>query len=204
MEILMNNTDKLGTVVTSDGLVLGAGGAGMCAALKAKESNVDVLLIDKCCIGWNGQVPIGGGILAYVYPDYAANWAEKVARDSGFFNNQDWTFAFGAYMHRSMLDLASMGVTFLKNKGEINILNWGPNIYVSLVDAPKSLVALKKTALARGVKMIDKIYAIDLLKRDGQVVGAIGLGLVDGKTYLFNAKAVIITTGNSGYMHEKT
>ena len=81
-----------------------------------------------------------------------------------------------------------MGLTFFKKNGEMDILNWGPNIHVTLFDAPKSLVALKKTALARGVKMMDKIYAIDLLKRDDKVVGAIGLGLVDGKTYLFNAK----------------
>ena len=200
----MKDTNNLGTVISTDVLVLGAGGAGMCAALKAKESNVDVLLIDKCGIGWNGQVPIGGGILAYVYPEYAEKWAEKVTRDSHFFNNQDWTFAFGKYMHKSTMDLASMGISFLKNKGDINILNWGPNIYVTLFDAPKSLVALKKTAKARGVRMQDKIYAIDLLKNDGQVVGAVGLGLVDGKTYLFNAKAVIIATGNCGYMHEKT
>jgi succinate dehydrogenase/fumarate reductase flavoprotein subunit len=200
----MIDVNKLGTVITTDVLVLGAGGAGMCAALKAKENNVDVLLIDKCGIGWNGQVPIGGGILAYVYPDYAEKWAEKVTKDSRYFNNQDWTFAFGKYMHKSTVDLAAMGVTFLKNKGELNILNWGPNIYVTLFDAPKSLVVLKNTALKRGVKMMDKIYAIDLLKRDGQVVGSIGLGLTDGKTYLFNAKAVIIATGNCGYMHEKT
>jgi len=200
----MKKIDELGTVITTDVLVLGAGGAGMCAALKAKESNVDVLLLDKCGIGWNGQVPIGGGILAYIYPEYAEKWAEKVTRDSNFFNNQDWAFTFSKYMHQSTFDLAAMGLTFLKKDGEIDILTWGPNIHVSLFDAPKSLVALKKTALARGVKMMDKIYAIDLLKRDGQVVGAVGLGLTDGKTYLFNAKSVIIATGNCGYTHEKT
>jgi succinate dehydrogenase / fumarate reductase, flavoprotein subunit len=200
----MKKIDELGIVITTDVLILGAGGAGMCAALKAKESNVDVLMIDKCGIGWNGQVPIGGGILGYVYPEYAEKWAEKVTRDSYFFNNQDWTYAFGKYMHKSTYDLATMGLTFLKKDGEIDILTWGPNIHVSLFDAPKSLAALKKTALARGVKMMDKIYAIDLLKKDGQVVGAVGLGLVDGKTYIFNAKAVIIATGNCGYMHEKT
>lgn len=200
----MNKIESLGTVITTDVLVLGAGGAGMCAALKAKENNVDVLLIDKMGIGWNGQVPIGGGILAYVYPEYAEKWAENVTRQSFFFNNQDWTYQFGKYMHKSTLDLADMGLTFYRTKGELNILNWGPNIYVTLFDAPKSLVALKKTAIKRGVKMMDKIYAIDLLKNGEKVVGAIGLGLVDGKTYLFNAKAVIIATGNCGYMHEKT
>ncbi|OGN98770.1 MAG: hypothetical protein A2Y89_05720, partial [Chloroflexi bacterium RBG_13_51_18] len=118
--------------------------------------------------------------------------------------NQDWTFQFGKYMHKSTMDLATMGLTFYRSKGELNILNWGPNIFVTLFDAPRSLVALKKTAKGRGVKMMDKIYAIDLLKNDGKVVGAIGLGLVNGKTYIFNAKSVIIATGNCGYMHEKT
>lgn len=85
----MKKTDNLGTVISTDVLVLGAGGAGMCAALKAKENNVDVLLVDKCGIGWNGQVPIGGGILAYVYPEYVDKWAKKVTKDSNYFNNQD-------------------------------------------------------------------------------------------------------------------
>ena len=52
----------------------------MCAALKAKESGADVLMVDKCGIGWNGQVPIGGGILAYVYPSNVDQWVERVTR----------------------------------------------------------------------------------------------------------------------------
>ena len=175
----------------------------MCAALKASESGADVLMVDKCGIGWNGQVPIGGGILAYVYPSYVDQWVERVTRDSHFFNNQEWTHAFGSRMHQSTVDLADMGLTFLKKDGEIDILAWGPT-NVTLFDAPKSLVALKKTAAARGVKMMDKIFVIDLLKNGDQVVGAVGLGLVDGRIYVFNAKATIVATGNCGYLHEKT
>ncbi len=200
----MKNIDELGTVITTDVLVLGAGGAGMCAALKAKESQVDVLVLDKCGTGWCGQVPIGGGILAYVHPEHVDEWAERVTVQSGYFNNQDWTYAFGGDLHQTVMDLASLGLTFLEKNGEIDILNWGPGIYVTLFDAPRSLVALKKAAKERGVRMMDKIYAIDLLKRDGRVVGAVGLGLVDGKTYIFNAKATIIATGGCGYLHEKT
>jgi len=192
------------TVVTTDVLVLGAGGAGMCAALKARESGADVLMVDKGGVGLSGQVPIGGGILAYVYPSYADEWAEKVTRGSHFFNNQDWTYAFGRRMHQTTMDLADLGLTFLKKDGEIDILTWGPNIHVTLFDAPKSLVALKRTAKARGVKMMDKIFAVDLLKNGDQVVGALAFGLVDGRIYEFNAKATIIATGNCGYQHEKT
>ena len=198
------NAEKFGTILKSDVLVLGAGGAGMCAALKAAENGADVLMIDKMGIGYSGQVPIGGGILAYVYPDYVEKWAENVIRQSNFFCNQDWTYQFGKYMHKSTHDLADMGLTFFQKEGKINILDWGPHIHVTLFDAPKSLLALKKTAKARGVRMMDKIYAIDLLKRGDKVVGAVGLGLTDGETYLFNAKSVIIATGNCGYMHEKT
>jgi succinate dehydrogenase/fumarate reductase flavoprotein subunit len=204
MEKNMKKADELGTVIKTDVLVLGAGGAGMCAALKARESNVDVLLLDKGGVGWCGQVPIGGGILAYVHPERVDEWAERVTRQSGYFNNQDWTYAFGEGMHRAAAALADMGVTFLKKNGEINILNWGPGIYVTLFDAPKSLVALKKTAAARGIRMMDKINAVDLLLRNGRVVGAVGLGLVDGKTYIFNARSTVIATGGCGYLHEKT
>ncbi len=200
----MKDINGLGTVITTDVLVLGAGGAGMCAALKAKESQVDVLVVDKCGIGYCGQVPIGGGILAYVHPENVDEWAKKVTVQSGYFNNQDWTYTFGGDLHMAVKTLAEMGLTFLKTNGEIDILNWGPGIYVTLFDAPKSLVALRKTAKARGVRMMDKIYVADLLKNGDRVVGAVGLGLVDGQTYIFNAKAVVVTMGGCGYLHEKT
>jgi succinate dehydrogenase/fumarate reductase flavoprotein subunit len=200
----VKDINSLGTVITTDVLVLGAGGAGMCAALKARESGADVLVLDKCGTGWCGQVPIGGGILAYVHPENLDGWARRVTEQSHYFNNQDWTYAFGKGMSKALTALAGMGVTFLKKNGEIDILNWGPGIYVTLFDAPKSLVALKKTAAARGVRMMDKIYAVDLLKRGDRAVGAVGLGLVDGKTYIFNAKAVIVAMGGCGYLHEKT
>jgi succinate dehydrogenase/fumarate reductase flavoprotein subunit len=101
------------------------------------------------------------------------------------------------------MELADMGLTFLKKDGEIDILSWGPT-NVTLFDAPKSLVALKKAAVARGVRMMDKIFVVDLLKSGDRVVGAVALGLVDGHLYVFNAKAVILATGNCGYLHEKT
>jgi succinate dehydrogenase / fumarate reductase flavoprotein subunit len=199
----MNESSPERVEISTDVLVLGAGGAGMCAALKARESGADVLMVDKCGIGWNGQVPIGGGILAYVYPANVDRWVERVTRESHFFNNQEWTHAFGSRMHQSTLDLADMGLTYLKKDGEIDILSWGPT-NVTLFDAPKSLVALKKTAAARGIKMMDKIFVVDLLKNGDQVVGAVALGLVDGRVYVFNAKATIVATGNCGYLHEKT
>lgn len=200
----MRGWDQTPVRIAADVLVLGAGGAGMCAALKARELGADVLMVDKCGIGYNGQVPIGGGILAYIYPSYVETWVEKVTRQSHFFNNQEWTYLFGRSMDPVTTELAKLGLTFLRKEGEIEILTWGPNVHVTLFDAPKSLVALKRTAAARGVRMMDKIFAVDLLKKDDRVVGAVAFGLVDGQVYVFDAKAVIVATGNCGYQHEKT
>jgi len=200
----MKRLEEMGTVITTDVLVLGAGGAGACAALKAAQPGVDVLLLDKGGVGYCGQVPIGGGILAYVYPDYADQWVEKVTKQSFYFNNQEWTELYSKSFHPVTMELAEAGLTFHKENGKMKILDWGPHVHVTLFDAPKSLMALKRAARQRGVTMMDKINIVDLLTRDGKVVGAVGLGLVDGKTYLLNAKAVIIAMGNCGYLHEKT
>jgi succinate dehydrogenase/fumarate reductase flavoprotein subunit len=50
---------------------------------------------------------------------------------------------------------------------------------------------------------LDKIFIADLLLKDNRVVGAIGLGLVDGKTYIFNAKSVILAASTCRFQAEK-
>jgi fumarate reductase flavoprotein subunit len=65
------------------------------------------------------------------------------------------------------------------------------------------MVKLKNAALARGIKTLDKIFVVDLLLNEGQVVGAIGLGLIDGKTYILHAKSVILACGTCRFQSEK-
>ena len=101
-------------------------------------------MIDKMGMGYGGQVPIGGGILAYVYPDYVDTWVGNVIKQSNNFCNPAWTKQFGGYMHKSTYDLQEMGLTFHKKDDDIDILTWGPHIHVTLFDAPKSLLALEK------------------------------------------------------------
>ena len=175
----------------------------MCAALKARESGADVLMVDKCGIGWNGQVPIGGGILAYVYPvrcrrlGREGHARQQLLEQSGVdprFREPHAPVDHGPGRH---------GADFPQEGRGDRRPRLGPT-NVTLFDSPKSLVALKKTAAARGVRMMDKIFVVDLLKNGDQVVGAVALGLVDGRIYVFNAKATIVATGNCGYLHEKT
>ena len=43
----MKSVEELGQVISTDVLVLGGGIAGLCAAIKARESQVGVLVLDK-------------------------------------------------------------------------------------------------------------------------------------------------------------
>ena len=200
----MKRIDELGSVISTDVLILGGGGAGLCAAIKAADTKVNVLVLDKCGIGFSGEFPIGGGIIKYVYPERAEEWSREITEQSNYFNNQDWTYAIAQDLHKATNQIANLGVKFLKSEGEIAIYSFEKGDYVTLFEAPKSLTLLKQAAVSRGVKTLDKVYAVDLLKKDGRVEGAIGIGLVDGKTYIFSAKAVVIATGGCGFMHEKT
>ena len=67
----MGSIDRLGEVLAADVLVIGGGISGMLAAIKARGSVKDVLVVDKGGIGWAGQVPLSGGDCVLVRPEDA-------------------------------------------------------------------------------------------------------------------------------------
>jgi succinate dehydrogenase/fumarate reductase flavoprotein subunit len=60
------------------------------------------------------------------------------------------------------------------------------------------LPAIQKKAVDMGVKILDRIMVVDLLKQDGKIVGALGFNTTSGDLYVFHAKATVIATGGSG------
>ena len=146
---------------------------------------------------------MGGGSLAYLYPDQVERFCQWVTEYNGYLNNQDWTYRLAQGLTGIHNELAALGVPFLRNQGEIAIVSMGKDNYRTKMDAPKAMLKLKSTAVARGVKTLDKIFVADLLLRDNKVIGAIGFGLVDSKTYIFNAKSVVVATGACRFQAEK-
>jgi succinate dehydrogenase/fumarate reductase flavoprotein subunit len=54
---------------------------------------------------------------------------------------------------------------------------------------------LRKKSLECGVKIFDKVMISELLKQDGQIVGAVGFHTTSGDLYIFQAGATVITAG---------
>jgi succinate dehydrogenase/fumarate reductase flavoprotein subunit len=137
------NLDKLESFITIDVLVVGGGMAGLCAAIKASESHINVLVVDKGGIGWSGQVPVGSGSLAYIYPDQVERFCQWVTEYNQYLNNQDWTYMLAQGLTRVHNELADLGVPFLKKNGDIAIVTLGKDNYRTKLDAPRAMLKLK-------------------------------------------------------------
>jgi succinate dehydrogenase/fumarate reductase flavoprotein subunit len=121
----------------------------------------------------------------------------------GYLNNQDWIYAFAQDVYSNIMALDALNFPFFKEKGEAAIYSMQKHFNHVRFNRAKSLVRLKASAAKQGVKTLDKVYMIDLLRRDGREVGAMGFGLADGKTYIFHAKAVIIASDSCRYKRTK-
>jgi succinate dehydrogenase/fumarate reductase flavoprotein subunit len=202
---MMKNLEELGEVISTDVLVIGGGLAGLTAGIKIKENQTNVLVVDKGGIGWTGQAPTGGGMFMVIFPeDDLDQWVKWVVEDGEYLNNQDWTYAYGGDTYKCFREAVDWGLPFIKNDtGEVGISTRLEYYKMVYWESDKVMLKLKQVALSQGVKTLDKVAIVDLLRVNGRVVGAIGFGLVDSKIYIFKSKATIIANGQCSYRAAK-
>jgi len=199
-------------IVETDVLVIGGGIAGCFAAVKAKEQGADVTLVSKGYVGKSGQTP-WAHCTAVFNPELGHNfedWMNQVNTRGEYVNNRTLTEIMFRDSYARYQDLISWGVIFLKDeKGEIitervrhvdplgvseapiwSLLNGGVVTWVE---------PLRKQPLKMGVKIMERIMVVDLLKQDGRVVGAIGIPMDSSDLYIFKAKAVVLAAGTGSF-----
>ncbi|MBW1863667.1 MAG: FAD-binding protein, partial [Deltaproteobacteria bacterium] len=109
-------------VIETDVLVIGGGMAGGFAAVKAKETGVDVTLVDKGYAGKSGQTPFAGHFSVFNadWGDNLDSWVEQVNRTGDYLNNRVWTEMAYKDSFARYQDLVSWGVKFEKDEnGEL-------------------------------------------------------------------------------------
>jgi succinate dehydrogenase/fumarate reductase flavoprotein subunit len=199
----MDSIDSLGEVIATDVLIIGGGISGLLAAVKARASVKDVLVIDKGGIGWAGQVPLSGGDCVLVRPEDAEDHFEWLVEMGSYLNDQEWTQAFARDLYGSIREAADMGLPFWTADGELIALPFHTKYKATHFAPVNLLVKLKQVAGKKGVKMLDKIFASDLIMMDGKVTGTIGFSLVNGKPYIIHAKATVIANGSCRYFAQR-
>lgn len=193
--------------VKTDVLVIGGGIAGCFAAIKARESGLDVVLVDKGNVGRSGISHQMSGILTYSDPekdDYDDWFREGVEAGDWMCDQKRLESMFYESTER-IRELERWGVTFLKEGGEFLRRHGVGHHHGWIVVMPHGafqlMSVLRGEVLRRGVRVIERVMATNLLTSDGEVmtsgriVGAVGLNIRNGKFYIFEARATIIAAG---------
>src|SRR5436309_34713 len=197
-----------------DVLVIGAGGAGLRAAIEASAAGVRVGLVCKSLLGKAHTVMAEGGIAAALANvDERDNWKVHFADTmrGGQYVNQ-WRMA---ELHAKeapdrVRELEAWGAVFDRTKdGRILQRHFGGHKYPRLAHVgDRTGLEMIRTLQDHGVRQGIDIYmehtVLSLLKDGDRVVGAFGYERERGRFKIFRAKAVVLATGGIGRAYKIT
>jgi succinate dehydrogenase / fumarate reductase flavoprotein subunit len=191
-----------------DVLIIGAGGAGLCAAIAALGQGATVAVVCKSLLGKAHTVMAEGGIAAAMSNvDKADDWRthfRDTMRGGKFLNN--WRMAqIHAYEAPDRVrELEQWGALFDRtNDGEILQRAFGGHTFKRLCHVgDRTGLEMIRTLQDRGVQLGVDVYmecAITRLLKDGdRVTGAFGYWRESGRFVVFKAKSIVVATGGIG------
>jgi len=198
---------KLGKlqVVSCDVLVIGGGGAGLRAAIEARQSGADVVLVSKARAGFANNTLISKATFAV-----PSGWADprdnpevflKDAVIGGrFINDQQLVAAVAREAGPQMSFLEKCGVKFLESEGHILAIHAAGHSYPRHIRARGQegsglILPLKKYARENGVRFADSVFITRLLpSKAGRIAAAAGITR-DGKFLAFVSQCFVLATG---------
>jgi succinate dehydrogenase / fumarate reductase flavoprotein subunit len=197
-----------------DVLVIGAGGAGLRAAIAAIEQGARVGVVTKSLLGKAHTVMAEGGMaaaLGNVRPE--DNWKvhfRDTLKGGGMLNNWKMVMNYTKEAPDRVRELERWGAVFDRTPdGRINQRNFGGHSYPRLAHVgDRTGLELIRTLQDHAVKvgihahMETTIYR--LLTDAGRVVGALGFNRQSGEFLVFRAKAVVLATGGLGRIYQIT
>ena len=204
-----------------DVVVIGAGGAGLRAAIEAREHGLRTAIVCKSLFGKAHTVMAEGGIAAAMGNVNSKDSWEVHFRDTmrggKFLNNPRMAELHAKESPDRVWELETYGALFDRTPdGRISQRNFGGHEYPRLAHVgdrtglelirtlQQKIVSLQQDDLAEHgdldarIKVFAECTITDLARTDGKVSGALGYWRESGKFVVFEAPAVIIATGGIG------
>src|SRR5215213_3978068 len=197
-----------------DVIVIGAGGAGLRAAIEASAAGVSVGLICKSLLGKAHTVMAEGGMAAAMgNVDDRDNWKvhfSDTMRGGQYINNWRMAELHAKEAPDRVRELEAWGAVFDRTKdGKILQRNFGGHKYPRLAHVGdrtglEMIRTLQDHGIHQGIEVYMEVTIIALLKDGERVVGAFGYEREHGRFRIFKAKAVILATGGIGRAYKIT
>ena len=197
-----------------DVLVIGAGGAGLRAAIEAANSGVTVGLICKSLLGKAHTVMAEGGMAAAMaHNDDRDSWRVHFAdtmRGGQYVNNWRMAEIHAKEAPDRVRELEAWGAVFDRTPdGRINQRNFGGHRYPRLAHVGdrtglELIRTLQDHTTYLGVTVHMEHTVIELMLDGGRAAGVLAYDRERGRFHVFSAKAVVLATGGAGRAYKVT
>jgi succinate dehydrogenase / fumarate reductase, flavoprotein subunit len=197
-----------------DVVVIGAGGAGLRAAIAAHDAGARVAIVCKSLLGKAHTVMAEGGIAASmgnVYPD--DNWKvhfRDTLRGGKMLNNWRMAQLHAQEAPERVLELEEWGALFDRTaEGLISQRDFGGHRYARLAHVGdrtglEMIRTLQQRAVALGIDVFMECTVTEILKDGNRVSGAFGYWRETGRFVVFESPTVVLATGGIGKSYQVT
>ncbi len=184
--------------VKTDVLVIGGGGAGMRAALAAREKGSEVLLVSKTPMGKSTCTYLSAGTFALAVEGMSKDAHRELTLQAGRgINDRELVEILVEEAPERVRELERFGVVGKWGKGRFacqgKISAWGAPLTDALAEASRR----------HGISEQPWVMVFDLLKEDGKIIGALGFEFRKGIPVAFLSKATILANGGGAALYPR-
>ncbi len=200
--------------VEHDVLVIGAGGAGLRAAIAAADAGARVGLVCKSLLGKAHTVMAEGGVAAAMgHVDDRDNWRVHFAdtmRGGQYLNNSRMAELHAKEAPDRVRELEAWGAIFDRtDDGRILQRNFGGHRYPRLAHVGdrtglEMIRTLQDHAIHQAIDVYMEMTVVRLLRNGDRITGALAYDREKGRFTLFAARAVVVATGGIGRAYSVT
>ena len=193
-----------------DVLVIGAGLAGMRAAIAAQAGGANTAIISKVHPVRSHSNAAQGGINAAL-TDRGDEWedhAYDTVKGSDFLGDQDAIEIMCKSAGQALIDMEHMGVTFNRDdEGRLGTRAFGGQrrartFFVGDFTGQALLHVMFEQLIKSGIRSYEEWFVTSLIEQDDRVCGVMALEIRTGQLHAIRAKSVIFCTGGSGRLFE--
>ena len=200
--------------LSTDVLIVGAGGAGMYAAVAAARSGASVILLDKSLVGRGGATVMAqmtvAAALGQQEPDHWTIHLEDTLRAGRGLCNEELSALVCEAGPKRILEMESWGTRWAREGAHIK-QEMAPGhsrrrcCYVDLLNTGPAVAATLRRKLSEipEIRRISNVTVIEILVHEGRAVGAVALDISKGELVTFQAKAVIVAAGGLTKVYER-
>jgi succinate dehydrogenase / fumarate reductase flavoprotein subunit len=200
-------------IAQHDVLVVGAGCAGMRAAIEAYDAGADVAMISKLHPTRSHSGAAEGGInaaLGNAAEDSPEIHAYDTVKGSDYLGDQDSIEVFTAEAPADIFQLEHWGAVFSRREdGKLAQRPFGAagsprTVYAADITGHVLIQVLYEQVCKRDIKVYEEYFAWQLVVNDGRCQGVICWDLLHGGLHALGGKTVVMATGGAGRQYRAT